>query len=271
MIELFVIFLFCVIGFLIYKFNSQKYPEPIECPKCPIPKKCPKPKVCPIPKECPPPDTSILNAPDYFIDNLYEITKFMNNFFHRHDIKYWLIGGSLIGALRNTPPGPIKWDDDIDVAIFKKDEAKLLYAMRTDDEFLANIEWTEHNFGYQLRIKGDDTSFKEYYYDIFIYEKRDGPYGVKWYTDVFPENYYNDGEILPLKECKFWDLTLYCPNDDNTVHRGYEKEGENVLQYGMKYNHKLGIEQKMDVWECVNHGDTVPMLSKKLAKKLQFV
>ncbi len=212
-----------------------------------------------------------INTPDEFIDNLYDITKFMNNFFKKYDIPNWIICGSLIGALRNTPPGPLKWDDDVDVAIFKKDEAKLLHAMKTDEEFLANVEWTTHDFGYQLRIKGDNNDVKEYYYDIFLYEKRDGPHGVKWYTEMFPQHYYNDiNEILPLKECKFWDLILNCPNNLNTVHRGYEEEGKNVLQYGMKYNHQISSNQLIDVWECINNGDTIPMLSTKLAKKLHF-
>lgn len=209
--------------------------------------------------------------PDYYVDNLYDITRFMHNFFEKYNISYWLIGGSLIGALRNRPPGPIKWDDDIDVAIFKKDEQKLFDAMHYDPEFKASIEWTYHDFGYQLRIKGDKNPIKDYYYDIFVYEKTEGPYGVKWYTKVFPENYYHSiSEILPLQQCRFWDLILYCPNNLNTVHRGYEKEGKNVLRYGMKYNSKYGVPEIIDLWERVNDGNLLPLLSKRLIEKLQF-
>ncbi len=212
-----------------------------------------------------------VEIPDSHVDDLYEITKFMNAFLKKYKIKYWLIGGSLIGALRNTPPGPIKWDDDVDIAIFKRDEDKLLTAMENDKDFLENIEWTEHNFGYQLRIK-DRYDFKDYYYDIFIYKKRNGPHGIKWYTKVFPNNYYNNiNEILPLKECKFWDLILPCPNDLNTVHRGYEEEGQDVLTYAIKYNHKSGNNDIINVKDCINNGDTLPMLSQKLINKLQFV
>ncbi len=209
--------------------------------------------------------------PDSYVDNLYDITKFMNDFLNKYDIKYWLICGSLIGALRNTPPGPIKWDDDIDVAIFKCDEDKLLDAMQNDKEFLENIEWKKIEFGYQFRLKNDKSDVKDYYYDVFIYEKRDGPHGIKWYTEMFPQHYYNNiDEILPLKECKFWDLILPCPNDLNTVHRGYEKEGRNVLTYAVKYNHTSRHDEVINVKKCINNGDTLPMLSQKLINKLHF-
>lgn len=211
------------------------------------------------------------NLPDYYIDNLYEITKFMHNFFEKYNISYWLIGGSLIGALRNKPPGPIQWDDDIDVAILKKDEKKLFHAMNNDPNFLASIEWTYHDFGYQLRIKGDRNDIKNYYYDIFVYKKCDGPHGIKWYTQVFPDNYYNTlSEILPLQRCTFWDLNLYCPNNLDTVHRGYEKEGENVLRYGLKYNSKYTEGKLIDLWDNSNYTYLLPMLSSKLMDKLKF-
>ena len=48
-------------------------------------------------------------------DRLYEMMKRVSSIFEKHDIKYTLDGGSLIGAMRNN--GFIFWDDDIDIAI----------------------------------------------------------------------------------------------------------------------------------------------------------
>lgn len=204
---------------------------------------------------------------DKYIDNLHTIVKIMDKFLKKYDINYWLIGGSLIGSLRNTPGGPIKWDDDIDVAIVNHDEEKLNEMMK-DKDFKNLIEYTPHNWGYQLRLKGDDNSIKDYYYDLFIYRKRKGKYGTKWYIEDFPKSYYNDlDEIFPLKKCDFWDMKLPCPNQLKTVHRGYEVD---VLKYAEKYNHKYGIDEFIDLHEKINDGDTIPMLSKNLAKKLKF-
>lgn len=210
-------------------------------------------------------------ATDEYIDNLYKITKLMNYFLTKHNISYWLIGGSLIGALRNTPGGPIKWDDDVDVAIVKQDKRKLLNMMKYDKEFNDKIEYSYHNFGYQYRLKNDKNGIKKYYYDVFIYEKKNGIHGVKWYTEDYPNSYYNDlDEIFPLKECDFWDMKLPCPNDLSTVHRGYEDMCTDVLRYALKYNHKRVKYELIDLWDDVNKGETVPMLSKKLASKLVF-
>jgi hypothetical protein len=44
------------------------------------------------------------------IENLYDLLKESIARFDEWGIKYWLVGGSLIGASRNTPPGPMAWD-----------------------------------------------------------------------------------------------------------------------------------------------------------------
>lgn len=210
----------------------------------------------------------VIVVTDEYVDNLYDLTRLMDYFLKKHNIPYWLIGGSLIGALRNTPGGPIKWDDDVDVAIIKKYKNKLLRMMKHDEEFKSRIEYKFHNWGYQYRLKGDISKVKKYYYDLFIYEKRKGKYGTKWYISGYPKSYYTSlKEIFPLRECNFWDLILPCPNDLSTVQRGYK---DNVLTYGFRYNHKRIHSKVVNLWDCVNNGDTVPMLSKKLAKKLCF-
>jgi LicD family len=217
------------------------------------------------------PSTTKNNAPDEHADALYEITSFMDTFFQKHEIAYWLICGSLIGALRNTPPGPIKWDDDIDVAIFKSDQTKLRLAMETDPEFVSTIDFVPAGFGFQLRLKSQTSETKDYYYDIFVYEYRDGIYGKKWYTNVFPEHYYdNIHEIVPTRLCKFWDLYLPGPNSLETARRGY---AEDVLTFAKKYNHREPLshdDDAVNVHDHVNDGDTIPMLSKNLIRKLTF-
>ena len=59
----------------------------------------------------------------------------------KHDIKWWLCSGTLLGAARHK--GFIPWDDDMDVTMFKEDYMKLekvLIEMESDEYFYQCIK-----------------------------------------------------------------------------------------------------------------------------------
>ena len=54
---------------------------------------------------------------------LLEITEDINNTCDKNNIKLFLVGGSLLGAVRHK--GFIPWDDDMDFGLIRKDYIKL--------------------------------------------------------------------------------------------------------------------------------------------------
>ena len=102
----------------------------------------------------------------------------------RHHIRYWLIGGTLIGAARHR--GFIPWDDDMDVQMLREDYLKLVEILPQElpDSMALQCRQTDSNYFFQyakLRDRhsvldennGYDRIFKErgIYIDIFPIDK----------------------------------------------------------------------------------------------------
>lgn len=112
-----------------------------------------------------------------------EILKEIDRVCSKYNIKYWLTGGTLIGAIRHN--GFIPWDDDIDIAMFRNDYEKFIkiapYEL-SDQFYMQNWE-TELNFVYPYtKIRKNNTILLEtgserasihhgVFVDIFAYDK----------------------------------------------------------------------------------------------------
>ena len=125
---------------------------------------------------------------------------YFRDFCERNDLTFYLIGGCLIGALRNG--GFVPWDDDIDVMLPRQDYERLttlwkeqesserFELLRTDDEvFTGNIFTTLTDKKYTL-VKANQTE-----YDI--------PHGLV--LDIFPLDAAPDNPIK-RKIQLFWTL-----------------------------------------------------------------
>lgn len=86
---------------------------------------------------------------------MLEMLKFVDSFCKENDIKYWLEGGTLLGAMRHG--GFIPWDDDTDICMTYSDAEKfkrLMIERKPHPDFVIQCHETDptyYGFWYVLR------------------------------------------------------------------------------------------------------------------------
>lgn len=134
----------------------------------------------------------------------------------KNGLKYYLVGGTLLGAVRHH--GFIPWDDDIDIAMLRDDYKKLFNIMRdqySDKYFVQTFE-TEPNYTrYIMKIRLNGTKHvEEGVSDIGI------NHGI--YMDIFPIDYLEGDTIMShLRGGIFRSLLAY----KNIKHRANHYHG----------------------------------------------
>ena len=157
--------------------------------------------------------------------------KNFHNICEKHNIKYWLIAGSLIGSLRHG--GFIPWDNDIDIAMLKEDFIK--FKNIGVKELPTNIFFQDPNTDYnynsngfccQARLRDENSCLfpsgrnpfnnndesmwhQGFQLDIFVSSIKNN----KIYVLSSQEKGCDKKHIFFLKKVKFENITSYIPND----------------------------------------------------------
>ncbi len=94
--------------------------------------------------------------------NIFYIAKKVDEICKRNNIKYFLIGGSALGAFRHM--GFIPWDDDFDIALYPEDYEKLIQLLKIELDlnvfFLESERTKKWPFPY-TKVKLNKTLFVE--------------------------------------------------------------------------------------------------------------
>ena len=158
----------------------------------------------------------------------FEILKVFHHFCEEHSLRYYLCGGTLIGAVRHK--GFIPWDDDIDVMMPRPDYMKLLDLVHDGqlDEYrkLDCLYLNENALSSILRIYDNRTELTFTNYRI---EKKFG-----CWIDIFPLDGLSDSAAERKKQFRksriAQDLTL-C----NDTKFGGKRRSRmvQIFQYGL--------------------------------------
>ena len=136
---------------------------------------------------------------EYTIDDIHRedivILKEFLKIVEKYDLKYYIIGGSFLGAIRHK--GFIPWDDDMDIAMPRKDFNKFMQV--ANENLPQNMEL--------ITFKNDTNN--RYYLpkiinkDIEIVEKRNEECGKKinLFIDIFPIDGMPNGFIARKIHC----------------------------------------------------------------------
>ena len=112
---------------------------------------------------------------------MLEVLEVIDGICQRHNIPYWLSGGSMLGAVRHQ--GFIPWDDDLDIEMLRPDFERLMRILPNElPEHLA-LQWhtTDPNYFFQFAKVRDRRSqlFERNGYDRVWKE-----HGI--WVDIFP-------------------------------------------------------------------------------------
>lgn len=176
-----------------------------------------------------------------YVGKLYQMLKVWDAILTRHNIPYWIDGGTLLGAIRHH--GQIPWDDDADVEIFIFDWPKVL---SLEEEF------KQYGFKFymsgQPQLRTQDPSYP-CWIDIFfsVKDENTGKIGLfpPW-NSFWPDNWFYEEELFPIQYVPFGPILLQAPNDPKRYLQ--QLYGEDCLEFAvlsnhsrMKFSHKVKI------------------------------
>ncbi len=129
------------------------------------------------------------------------------NFLNKNNLNYFLVGGSLLGAIRHK--GFIPWDDDIDIGMRRDDYEKLIEICRENDGYISeNLQFIAVDLGNSIYpyAKIIDKSIK--------IKSENGLDDYLW-LDIFPFEFLPESNlktVILYKREKFLEKMLYIKN-----------------------------------------------------------
>ena len=172
-----------------------------------------------------------------------------------NNIRYWISGGTLLGAVRHG--GFIPWDDDIDICVDAADEEALLRAF----DFPLGLEFNPI-FGYKVyssekaAVDLHPLTCYGVFIDFFVMQPCASAY-VQMFEparSTWPHEIWNQQCLLPIRDYAFENIAVKGPfNATRYLKRMY---GDDCLRKGIippvlhgKHISQSTLEVPLEVWK----------------------
>ena len=136
-------------------------------------------------------------------DKMLDILKYFISVCEKHDLHYWMAGGSCLGVLRHE--GFIPWDDDLDVYMPRKDYEKLWQLMGGgkvyDDRYVLCRTTEKQNYHHRVMQMVDVKT-------TFIHSRsanEDIEHGI--YIDIIPIDACPNGKLKRFSQ--FYNAVIF--------------------------------------------------------------
>jgi len=183
--------------------------------------------------ELPITEADLPHVDPYEVGKLYDLMMKVDCIFNNANIQYWATCGTCLGAVRHQ--GLIPWDDDLDIALFHDDLARVLALEDVLASYgLALAYHPVYDFykifpvsGEEI-FKGDGSKYpwKYPFIDLFFLEPFEGKYtytGDIWKKSYCEKDFFWPDELTqPLQRMPFGPLSIPVSHDCvNYVSRMY--------------------------------------------------
>lgn len=186
-------------------------------------------------------------------------------------IPYFLVVGTLLGAMRHD--GFVPWDDDIDVGVMHDDIERLKDIIREDDRYEITELHDQCAFCRQVRFKEKSDNDGAPFIDLFIYEYS----GCETKNDLIRVKEVRNDLITDFKVKHLGNPILYpvdvyvYKNDDasyEAIEDVFDEYREELFEEGL---YSTEEEAKSIIWsiENLSYGDPVHIIPIKYFKAMR--
>ncbi|XP_062872848.1 fukutin-related protein [Trichomycterus rosablanca] len=171
---------------------------------------------------------------------LRETTKYVINILENSGVRYWLEGGSLLGAVRHQDVIP--WDYDVDFGIYLEDVPKCETLKNLDSGSLVDVNgyvWERAVEGNFYRVQYSETNHM--HVDLWPFYPKNGVMTKDTWTGHKQDMEFPEHFLQPLVRMPFAGVLAYGPNNPRSFLE--LKFGEGVINNPQYPN---PIKKKLD-------------------------